>query len=410
MDMTYSAQSSGTAAIPTAQQAAAEGSSKTVCASETACTSGGANASNVAPGNEASAQQSRTAQQFSPLTPDSELSQNNDDQQERAPRPVVLLVNLGTPDEPTPEAVRKFLREFLTDQRVIEYPKWLWRPLLEGIILRVRPKKVAHAYSTIWTDKGSPLLAGTVEQTHDLQERLGKDYRVQYAMCYGSASLLDALSELTLHGYDKVVIVPLYPQYSGSTTGAVYDIVARWMLERRDQMSIRLVRAWADLPEYIEAMAMALEDHWSKKGRPNFAKGDRVIASFHSIPMAMKRKGDPYHSECELTAELLRGRLGLNDSELLATYQSVFGPAEWIGPATIDTVTALGAQKVGRVDVICPGFVADCLETEEEIGIQNRDAFVNAGGGQFHYVRWANGAPACVDALEVIARQNLAGW
>lgn len=326
------------------------------------------------------------------------------------PRPIVLLVNLGTPDEPTPGAVRKFLRAFLTDRRVIEYPQWLWRPLLEGIILRVRPRKVAHAYSTIWTEEGSPLLVGTAAQAHKLQERFGEDYHAQYAMCYGTSSLEDTLDELTVHGYHNVVILPAYPQYSASTTGAVYDIVARWILSRRDQLNFRLIRSWADLPEYIEALARSLEEHWKSHGRPNFAAGDKVIASFHSIPMAMKTKGDPYHAECELTAQLLRERLGLNDDELLATYQSVFGPAEWIGPATIDTVTDLGKARTERLDVICPGFVADCLETEEEIGIQNRDAFVEAGGSEFHYVRWANDTEACVDALEVVARQHLAGW
>lgn len=335
---------------------------------------------------------------------------HTDDLSQRVQQPVVLLVNLGTPDAPTPSAVRRFLRAFLTDTRVIEYPQIFWRPLLESIILRVRPKKVAHAYSTIWSDEGSPLLAGTLEQVERMQSLLGENVQVRHAMCYGSGNLDEALSALQSEGYRKVLVLPAYPQYSASTVGAIYDIIARWMLRHRDQLNIRVVRSWEDAPEYIEALALALEEHWAKYGVPNFDAGERVIASFHSIPMAMKRKGDPYHDECERTAQLLRARLGLKESELLATYQSVFGPAEWIGPATIDTVEALGARKTKRVDVICPGFLADCLETLEEIGIQNQEAFHASGGGAFHYVPWANGTSACVEALAFQARVNLAGW
>lgn len=324
--------------------------------------------------------------------------------------PVLLLVNLGTPDAPTPTAVRRFLRAFLTDRRVIEYHPLLWRPLLEGIILRVRPRKVAHAYSTIWTDRGSPLLVGTLDQRDALQAIFGSSLYVRHAMCYGTDNLEQVLTELQQEGYRKVVVLPAYPQYAASTTGAVYDIVARWILAHRDQMNIRLIRSWTDNSAYIEALAVALENHWEQHGRPNFAAGDRVIASFHSIPVAMKTQGDPYHDECEHTTQLLRERLGLKDDELLATYQSVFGPAEWIGPATIDTVAELGASGTARLDVICPGFVADCLETDEEIGIQNREAFVKAGGGQFRYVRWANGAQPCVNALADVAREHMAGW
>lgn len=326
------------------------------------------------------------------------------------PRPVLLLVNLGTPDSPTPPDVRRFLREFLTDRRVIEYPPALWRPILEGIILRVRPRKVAHAYSTIWTDEGSPLMVGTVAQRDGLARAFGSTVDVREAMCYGSKGLDEALSALYAEGHRRVVVLPAYPQYSASTVGAVYDIVARWMLCHRDQMSIRVVRSWEEHPAYIEALAQALEEYWGEHGRPDFAGGDRVLASYHSIPLAMKTKGDPYPDECERTTELLRRRLGLSAENLFATYQSVFGPAQWIGPATIDTVEALGASGAGRVDVICPGFVADCLETVEEIAIQNRQAFEAAGGGQFHYVPWANGAKACVNALVEVARENLAGW
>lgn len=337
------------------------------------------------------------------MTHVAEASQN-------AARPVVLLVNLGTPDSPTPTHVRRFLREFLTDRRVIEYPQLLWRPLLEGIILRIRPRRVAHAYSAIWTEEGSPLLVGTLHQRDAMQRALGSGVLVKEAMCYGTANVTEVLDELHEQGYSQVVVLPAYPQYSASTVGAIFDLVARWMLTHRNQMNIRMVRSWETHDTYIRALAAAMREHWAEHGAPDFAAGDTVIASFHSIPAAMKRKGDPYQEECEATAQALRSELGLGADQLVTTYQSVFGPAEWIGPATIDTVEDLGKKQTGRLDVICPGFVADCLETVEEIGIQNREAFISAGGGQFHYVPWGNGSQACVEALVQVARENLAGW
>lgn len=328
----------------------------------------------------------------------------------RANTPVLLVVNLGTPDAPTPSAVRRFLRAFLTDRRVIETHPALWRPILEGIILRIRPSRVAHAYSTIWTDEGSPLLVGTLAQVEGLRERLGAEVEVRPAMCYGSGNIREVLDEIYAEGYRRVAVLPAYPQYSASTVGAVFDEVARWGLGSRDQLSVRTVRSYEDAPAYIEALATALEDSWRKNGRPNFAAGDVVVASFHSVPQAMIDKGDPYQGECEHTVDLLRRRLGLGEGELLLTYQSVFGPAKWIGPATIDTMTELGQQGCGRVDVICPGFVADCLETLEEINVLNRQAFTEAGGKEFHYIQWANGASGCIDMLEEQACGLLAGW
>lgn len=328
----------------------------------------------------------------------------------RATRPVLLVVNLGTPDAPTPAAVRRFLRAFLMDRRVIETHPALWRPILEGIILRIRPARVAHAYSTIWTDEGSPLLVGTLAQVEGLRERLGDTVEVRPAMCYGTGNIREVLDRIYAEGYRRVAILPAYPQYSASTVGAVFDEVARWGLASRDQLAVRTVRSYQDAPSYIDALAMALEESWRTNGRPNFEEGDVVVASFHSVPQAMVEKGDPYQMECEHTTELLRRRLGLRKGELLLTYQSVFGPAKWIGPATIDTMAELGEQGRRRVDVICPGFLADCLETLEEINVLNRQAFVDAGGKVFHYIQWANGAQACIDMLEEQAREVLAGW
>lgn len=325
-------------------------------------------------------------------------------------KPALLIVNLGTPDEATPSAVRRFLRAFLTDRRVIETHPILWRPILEGIILRIRPSRVAHAYRTIWSEDGSPLLVGTMAQVEGLRQRLGSSVEVRPAMCYGSGNIREVLDDLYAEGYRRVAIVPAYPQYSASTVGAVFDEVARWGLGSRDQLSVRTVRSYEDAPAYIEALATALEESWRENGRPDFEAGDVVLASFHSIPQAMVDKGDPYELECERTVRLLRQRLGCSEKELILTYQSVFGPAKWIGPATIDTVESLGAQGRRRVDVICPGFVADCLETLEEINVLNRQVFIDAGGKTFNYIPWANGSSACVDMLEEQAKEVLAGW
>ncbi|MCS4484777.1 ferrochelatase [Gleimia sp. 6138-11-ORH1] len=322
----------------------------------------------------------------------------------------LVIVNLGTPSAPEKKEVRQFLREFLSDRRVIEYSPILWRPLLEGIILRVRPKKVAHAYQTIWTDAGSPLLTGTLAQVEGLATHFQGRAHVTYGMCYGDQQLQDVLEQLTVAGYQQIAILPAYPQYSASTVGAVYDQVARWTRRKRNLPSLRLLRSFPTATAYIESLAVALESHWETAGRPNFAGGDRVVASYHSIPQAMHDAGDPYWEECEAGAKALAERLNIPEGGLLVTYQSVFGPAKWIGPTTIDTVAELGEAGTERLDVICPGFMADCLETLEEIAVLNRETYEAAGGKNFHYVPWANGEAACINALAVEAEELLAGW
>lgn len=324
--------------------------------------------------------------------------------------PALLLVNLGTPDEPTPNAVRRFLRQFLSDKRVIEYPAALWKPILEGIILRVRPKKVAHAYQTIWSPEGSPLIVGTKAQAHGLQQYFGSKVQVEIGMCYGSHQLQATLDRLMEQGHRQIAVLHVYPQYSASTVAAIYDQVSQWILSQRDLPEIRFCRSYPTAPAYIEALAQAVEYHWATYGRPDFAAGERLITSYHSIPMAMHRAGDPYKSECEAGALALAQRLQIPEGGLQVTYQSVFGPAEWIGPATIDTLTELGEAGCTRLDVICPGFYADCLETLEEINIQNRAAYESNGGTNFHYISWANGTKACIDSLVAEAETLLAGW
>lgn len=325
-------------------------------------------------------------------------------------KPAVVLVNLGTPEKPTAEAVRPYLREFLSDRRVIEMSPVLWKPILEGMILRVRPKASAKKYASVWTDDGSPLMHWTIRQGEELAKQLGNGVDVHIAMRYGESALQDVLSKLLAAGKRRVLVLPVYPQYAASSAGTVIDEVARWILKSRNQLELRTVRSFPDSPTYIDALASAVEHSWEGDGRPDFENGDKLVLSFHSIPVAMQQEGDPYRDECELTARLVGERLGLTDTQMLTRFQSVFGPAQWIGPATIDTMKELGKAGTKRVDVIRPGFMADCLETLEEIDQENREAFLNAGGQQFHYIPWANDSQGCIATLVEQARINLAGW
>ena len=325
-------------------------------------------------------------------------------------KPAVLIVNLGTPEAPTAKKVRPYLREFLSDRRVVEMHPAVWRPILDGIILRVRPKASAEKYASIWYPEGSPLMHWTVRQRDALIERLGDGVEVRLAMRYGKPSVQSELSRLHADGYRKVLVVPLYPQYAASSAGTVVDEVARWILDARDQLEIRTVRSFPEAPAYIDALVGAIESSWQENGRPDFAGGDKLITSFHGIPKAMHEGGDPYRYECEATADLLRKRLGLDEGQLVVTFQSVFGPSEWLKPATIDMVEELGKGGTRRVDVICPGFMADCLETLEEINILNRETFTGAGGQEFHYIPWANDSEGCINTIEEQVAGRIAGW
>ncbi|MDO4260180.1 MAG: ferrochelatase [Actinomycetaceae bacterium] len=325
-------------------------------------------------------------------------------------RPALLLVNLGTPEAPTPPAIRTFLREFLSDRRVIEMNPIAWKLVLECFILPFRPRAICEQYERIWTPEGSPLAHGTYMQGRKLQKLLGADVEVRIAMRYGQPSIESVLSDLYEAGHRRVLVLPAYPQYTASTVGSIYDEVARWTLTHRDQMEIRTIRSFEECSTYIEALAAPIEEHWRRNGRPDFEAGERLITSYHSIPMAMHEAGDPYKEECERTSALLAARLNIPSGGLIVTYQSVFGRAEWIGPATIDTVEELGKMGTTRVDVICPGFMADCLETLEEIDELNRETFTEAGGGDFHYIKWANDSVGCVNSLAHQARIHLSGW
>ena len=320
----------------------------------------------------------------------------------------VLLINLGTPDEPTPAAVRRYLAEFLSDRRVVEISPLLWKPILYGAILPTRPKKSAAKYASIWTKEGSPLKVWTAKQAGLLRGYLGErgwDVEVAYAMRYGQPSVAQVLTQLQASGVDRVLVVPAYAQYSGTTTASVFDAVFEAAQTLRNVPELRMVKHYHDHPSYIGALVDALRAHFEVHGRP-----DKLVMSFHGVPRRTLELGDPYHCECHKTARLVAERLGLREDAYLVTFQSRFGRAKWLEPYTAPTLEALARKGVGRVDVVCPGFVADCLETLEEIAMEGRETFLAAGGKEFHYVPCLNDRPAWIHALADVCELHGAGW
>jgi ferrochelatase len=320
----------------------------------------------------------------------------------------VVLCNLGTPDEPTPPALRRYLREFLSDPRVVEIPRAVWLPLLHGVILRTRPARSARKYATIWTPDGSPLKTWTVKQAKLLGGYLGqRGHRVlvRHAMRYGSPSIASVLDEVKTAGATRVLILPLYPQYSGPTTASVFDAVAAWGQTVRTLPELRFVNRFHDDRGYIDALARRVTDYWQTHGR-----GNRLVLSFHGVPKRTLMLGDPYHCECQKTARLLGERLDLKPDQLQVTFQSRFGKAEWLQPYTEPTLIALARQGVDRVDVLCPGFTSDCLETLEEIALEARAAYLGAGGRTFHYIPCLNDQHEWIVALVELTLRHLQGW
>lgn len=322
-----------------------------------------------------------------------------------------LLINLGTPDAPTAPAVRRYLKEFLGDPRVVELPRLLWWLILNGIILNVRPKQSAKKYASIWTPEGSPLKVNTERQAAQLQalwNEAGLNIRVETAMRYGQPSISSVLSRLKAEGYQRILLLPLYPQYAASTTATAFDAAFAWAMTTRNQLEFRTVRSFQDDPGYIAALAASVRDHWTTIGVP----GDsyRLLMSFHGIPKETQTLGDPYYDECQRTGHLLADALGLPPERYLITFQSRFGRAEWLQPYTAPTLETLGRQGVERVDVLCPGFVADCLETLEEIALEGKASFLQAGGGTYHYIGCLNERPDWVRALAALASRHLSGW
>jgi protoporphyrin/coproporphyrin ferrochelatase len=324
-------------------------------------------------------------------------------------RSAVLLVNLGTPEAPTAAALRPYLREFLSDPRVVEIPRALWWLILNGVILFTRPKASAAKYAGIWTPEGSPLKFHTEKQARLLAEFLGQGIKnpplVDHAMRYGNPSIAEALSRLRAQNVERILVLPLYPQYAASATATVFDAVFAELSRMRNAPALRLVKHFHDDPGYIAALAQNVRDYWSRNGRPEL-----LVMSFHGVPRFTLEKGDPYHCECQKTARLLAEALGLAPAQYRLSFQSRFGRTEWLKPYTADTLVELGRQKLRRVDVVCPGFVSDCLETLEEIAMEVKTAFLNAGGGEFHYIPTLNERDDWIRALAGIALTHLQGW
>ena len=323
-------------------------------------------------------------------------------------RTSVVLCNLGTPDAPEPAAVRRYLAEFLADRRVVEIPRAVWLPILYGAILPTRPAKSAKKYASIWTPEGSPLKVWTEKQAKLLGGYLGeRGHRVdvRYAMRYGNPSIASVLGELKAAGTTRVLVLPLYPQYSGTTTASICDAVFDWSKNIRTLPAFRFVQHYHDDSGYIGALAKRANDHWMSYGRP-----DMFVLSFHGVPKRTRALGDPYHDECQTTARLLVERLGLKPEQVLVTFQSRLGRAEWLQPYTEPTLIELARRGVKRVDMMCPGFTSDCLETLEEIDQEGRAAFINAGGREFNYLACLNDQHEWIAALAAIAINHLQGW
>lgn len=334
---------------------------------------------------------------------------NPDYQHDSIPRIGILMTNLGTPDAPTAAALRKYLAEFLADPRVIEVPKILWWPILHGIILRTRPRRSAQAYEKVWSSEGSPLLAITRRQGEAVQrllaDRHGDSVKVVIAMRYGEPSIRQGLQELRSANARRILVLPLYPQYAAATTASTFDAVSAVLKTWRWLPGLRMIDHYHDDPGYISALAAAIERHQATHGRP-----DRLIFSFHGIPRHYFDAGDPYHCECQKTARLVAEKMQLGDNDWQLTFQSRFGPREWLQPYTDVTLKGLPAQGIRHVQVICPGFAADCLETLEEINMQNREFFISAGGESFSYIPALNDDELHIQALADLITLHLCGW
>lgn len=325
----------------------------------------------------------------------------------------VVLLNLGTPDEATSSAVRRYLREFLSDSRVVEIPKLIWWFILNLIILPIRSKKSAEKYQKIWTSEGSPLKVWTHKQAKLLQGYLGQRghlLTVRYAMTYGQPNIATVLSELHAANHTRILLLPLYPQYSATTTAAAFDDVYAWAAKTRAVPELRFVNRYHDDKGYINALVANVHKSWTQNGPLTQSPGSKLVMSFHGVPRRTLELGDMYHCECHKTARLLREGLGLKEDEVMVTFQSRFGKAEWLKPYTQPTLEDLAKQGVMRVDVICPGFTSDHLETLEEISMECKDAYLKAGGKEFNYIAALNDSTPWMEALASIAESHLQGW
>src|SRR5690625_2544531 len=327
----------------------------------------------------------------------------------RKPAPIgILLINLGTPDDPTAPAIRRYLLEFLSDPRVIEIPQLLWQPLLRTVVLARRPAKLAPRYESIWLPEGSPLVVWSQAQVDGVQQRLdamGIPAHVVLGMRYGNPSIKSAMDALQQAGCERTLVVPLYPQYAASTTATAIDKVNAYAARRRNQPELRFIKRYHDDPGYLGALEQSVRRFWAQRGVPDY-----LLLSFHSLPRITVELGDPYYRDCMETARLLGQRLGEDGHRVRVTFQSRFGAQKWLEPFTEPTLREWARQGVGRVDVMCPGFLADCLETLEEIQVECRDAFLAEGGKELNYIPCLNGDEQWVDALTQLVLRNLGGW
>jgi protoporphyrin/coproporphyrin ferrochelatase len=321
----------------------------------------------------------------------------------------ILVTNLGTPDAPERSALRRYLKEFLWDPRVVEAPRPVWWLILNGIILNTRPSRSAEAYRTVWTEEGSPLLTCSRAQAAGIRERLkarlSGPVEVVLGMRYGNPSIPSALQQLHALNVRRLLVLPLYPQYSASTTASTFDALAATLTRWRWVPELRFVSRYHDEPGYIGSLAASIQEHWAAHGR-----GEHLVMSFHGVPRRYLDSGDPYHCQCLKTARLLAARLGLEDGSWSATFQSRFGKEEWIKPYTDESIRALGRRGLKRIDVVCPGFSADCLETLEEIAVQNAEFFHEAGGETLSYIPCLNTRDDHLDFLAELAIRHLQGW
>ena len=337
------------------------------------------------------------------------IGTENFDHDRQTPRVGVLLTNLGTPAAPTRAALRPYLKQFLSDPRVVEAPRLLWWFILNGIILNTRPARSAKAYEEVWTEGGSPLLVNTRAQAEALQSALTEQYGdqvvVEFAMRYGQPDIDRALQSLADQEVRKLVVIPLFPQYSAPTTGSTVDALGDSFKARRWLPDLRIVSHYHDHHAYIAALGASILDHWQAHGR-----ADKLLLSYHGAPKRYLEQGDPYYCECHKTTRLLVEMLGLAEDEYLMCFQSRFGREEWLKPYTDETLKALPGEGVKSVQVICPGFSSDCLETLEEIEVENRDYFIEAGGERYEYIPCLNDSAGHIEMLAEIVRDNTAGW
>ena len=325
------------------------------------------------------------------------------------PHTGVLVTNLGTPEAPSKAALRPYLKQFLSDPRVVEVPRLLWWLILNGIILNVRPARSAEAYSTVWTEEGSPLLFHTQDQARGIEERLNRRFGgrviVDFAMRYGSPSISSGIQRLVDRGARQLLVLPLYPQYSGPTGGSTFDAVAEDFRKRRWLPDFQFVASYHDQPGYIRAVADSIRSHWEEHGR-----AEKLLFSYHGEPRRYLDAGDPYHCQCHKTTRLVATELGLTEDEYLTAFQSRFGREEWLKPYTDETLRQLAGDGTRSIQVVCPGFSADCLETIEEIGEENREYFMEAGGERYEYIPCLNATAAHLDFLAELCGDRLAPW